>query len=56
MKLRFSPYLAAGILILAVYLIVDRFIQPIVPVIAIPVLLLSIVLIFIDGIRKRQKK
>lgn len=56
MKMRFSPYLIVGIVILVVYLLVERFVQPIDPVIAIPVLLFSIVLILIDGIRRRLKK
>lgn len=55
MKMRFSPYLVTGIVILSVYLIIERFIQPIEPVIAIPVLLFSIVLILLDGIKRRLK-
>lgn len=55
MKLRFSPYLMVGIVILAVYLIIERFVQPIDPLIAIPVLLFSIVLIVIDAVKRRLK-
>ena len=55
MNLRFSPYLMVGIVILAVYLIIERFVQPIDPLIAIPVLLFSIVLIVIDAVKRRLK-
>lgn len=55
MKMRFSPYLMVGIVILAVYLIIERFVQPIDPLIAIPVLLFSIVLIVIDAVKRRLK-
>ncbi len=55
MKMRFSPYLMVGIVILVGYLLIERFVQPIEPVIAIPVLLFSIVLILIDGIKRRLK-
>ncbi len=55
MKTRNSPYFMVGISILAVYLIIERFVQPIDPLIAIPVLLLSIVLILTDAVRRRLK-
>lgn len=55
MKTRNSPYFMVGISILAVYLIIERFVQPIDPLIAIPVLLLSIVLILSDAVRRRLK-
>ncbi len=55
MKMRFSPYLMVGIVILAGYLIIERFVQPIDPLIAIPVLLFSIVLIIIDAVKRRLK-
>lgn len=55
MKMRFSPYLMVGIVILAVYLIIERFVQPIDPLVAIPVLLFSIVLIVIDAVKRRLK-
>jgi hypothetical protein len=55
MKTRNSPYFMVGISILAVYLIIERFVQPIDPLIAIPVLLLSIVLILTDAVSRRLK-
>ncbi len=55
MKTRNSPYFMVGISILAVYLIIERSVQPIDPLIAIPVLLLSIVLILTDAVRRRLK-
>lgn len=55
MKTRNSPYFMVGISILAVYLIIERFVQPIDTLIAIPVLLLSIVLILTDAVRRRLK-
>ena len=56
MKNHFSPYMITGIGILVIYIIVERFIQPVDPMIAIPVLLFAIVLIIIDGVKRRISK
>lgn len=55
MKVKFSPFFIVGVTILVVYFIVDNLITTIPAKFAVPVLLFALVLIIIDGIRRRVR-
>jgi len=53
MKKAISPLLGIGLLIFAVYTIVQRFITPISDWLAIPLLVVAIVLIIVGGLKTK---
>lgn len=55
MKKGFTPFMFVGLAIIAVYIVVDRFITTIDAVLAIPILLFAIGMIVIDGVKRRGK-
>lgn len=56
MKKKFSPYFVSGVLILAVYLLIENLVYTIPAIIAVPVLLTALGLIIFDGIKRRANK
>ena len=56
MKKTISPLLGIGLLICAIYMVVEIFITTISIWIAIPVLVVAIVLLLIGGFKKKVKK
>jgi len=56
MKRIFSPMLSIGLIIVGVYTVVDRFIISISDWLAIPLLVLAIGLIILDGFKTIKKK
>lgn len=55
MKQTISPILGIGLLLFAVYLIVDRFITPIPNEVALPILVVAILLIIVGVIKTKNK-
>jgi len=56
MKVKFSPYFIVGVLILAGYLVVENLFLTIPAFAAVPILLFALILIIIDGIKRRADK
>lgn len=56
MKKKFSPYFVSGVLILAVYLLIENLVYTIPAILAVPVLLTALGLIIFDGIKRRANK
>jgi len=56
MKKIISPMMRVGILIVVAYIIIERFIIPIPDLIAIPLLLVSIILVVVGGFKMKKVK
>lgn len=56
MKKTISPLLGTGLLIYALLTVIERFVTPIPDLIAIPLIIVAIILIFFGGLKTKDKK
>jgi hypothetical protein len=55
MKKKLTPYMFMGLAVLAVYFIVDRFVMTIDVLVAVPILLVVMVLLVTDGLKRKSE-